>query len=32
MWMAGIEIFLVLGLLLPVFWVLRKSGKKDDPK
>jgi hypothetical protein len=31
MWMAGIEIFIVLALLLPVLWALRKPpGKKDD--
>jgi hypothetical protein len=31
MWIAGIEIFIALALVLPVLWVLRQpKGKKDD--
>lgn len=31
MWIAGIEIFIALALVLPILWVLRKpQGKKDD--
>jgi hypothetical protein len=31
MWIAGIEIFIALGLVLPILWVLREHhGDKDD--